>query len=141
MVGMGIQGDTDRTLLREVDLSLQEWGRWSSSGGVGAGLGYPSTVPWLATRGRAVDDFDMRRVMEVENAITTWGMVVRQLPPGPVRRNRLMQLFQLRMHYSEPGQVSDKIHHLSRFFHKRISRSQYYVLLREARLNLARLIY
>ena len=136
----GIQRDTERTLLREVDHSLKEWGRWSSDS-MHANLGYPTEATFAQVRGRNVDTVDMRRVEEIENAYTAWKMFILQNTTGAVRRHRLLLLFILKLHYCEENTVADKVHHTSRAFHRPLSRSMYYVLLREARLKLAMLVY
>lgn len=137
----GIQVDSERLMLREVDKSLSEWGRWSSRGGR-PHLGYPSEWPVSRVRGRNADDrYDMKRVQEIEFGFTTWMMYTKISTQGAVRRHNMMLLFILRLHYTEPGSAADKAHHVSRMFRRKVGRSQYYVLLREARLKLATLIY
>lgn len=140
MSSVGIHADSERLLLREVDVSLKQWGRWSATGW-SAGLGYPSQTPFAKVRGRDIDDGDMTRIEEVEFGYTTWLMVTKASTSGHTRRRNLLWLFILRIHYCEAGAVTDKIHHTGRMFHMRLSRSKYYVLLREARLGLATLIY
>ena len=136
----GIQLDTERTRLRELDISLKEWGRWSSDN-ISAGLGLPSAQPWTKVNGRHIEDFDMQRIEEVEDGYTIWKMVTLASTRGHVRRHNLLLLFILKIHYCEVAAVPDKIHHTGRMFHTIMTRRTYYRRLDEARRKLATLIY
>lgn len=137
---VGIRIDTERQMLREVDKALNAWGSWSSDK-PDAHLGYPDTVPFLRVRGRYVDGTDMSLVDEVERAYTTWKMVTLESTSGAIRRRNLLLLFILKIHYTEVGTAADKAHHTARMFHQKMSRGYYYILLREARLKLAMLMF
>lgn len=135
----GIQVDTERAILREADRALKEWGRWSSDS-MGSELGYPSASPFVTVRGDSIENHDMGLVEGVENAYTTWRMVTLAQEDDEVRQYHLLLQFILKIHYCEAGHVADKVHHTSRACHCQLSRSQYYVHLREARLKLGKLL-
>ena len=136
----GLQLDAERLRLREIDVSLKEWGRWSSDN-ISAGLGLPSAQAWVKVKGRDIEDFDMQRVEEVEDGYSVWKMVTLASVRGQQRRHNLQLLFILKIHYCEAGNVLDKVHHTARMFHTSLSRPTYYRRLDEARRKLATLIY
>lgn len=131
---------SDREKLKQVDDYLKEWGRWSSDN-PGAGLGYPNTVSFMRVRGKDVEEYAMWKVEAVENAYTTWKMVVQSSPPSRQRTHIGMLLFILKIHYCEVGNVQDRVYHTGRYFRRPLSRSQYYVLLKEARVKFATLLF